>query len=637
MKIPVSFKEVLRKAKKCINPVEKLTPSQWADKYRVLSNEASAEPGRWRTSRAEYQRGMLDIAADKSVKQIVVMSSAQIGKSEILLCLLGYFLDYEPCPVLVMQPSLEMAEDFSKTRLAPLFRLCPVFRGKIKDPRSRDSGNTLLLKQLSNGGRVALAGSNSPASLASRPIRIVMPDEIDRYPASAGTEGDPVDLALTRTATFWNSLSILTSTPTIKGESRIEKAFLQSDQRHYYVSCIHCGYEQYLKWDNLQYEGKGTEDFKIDTLEYICESCGAGIPENQKLKMINSGKWKAHAPFNGVAGFHLNQLYSPWRLWTDIALEFESARDDPERYKVWYNTRLGLPLEAETRVRFEWENLLARAETSNYSLGQIPEGALFLTAGVDVQGDRLEVAVFGWGDGEECFLIDYHQILGDTLNPSVWMQLEAFLEKDYPHPLGAKIKVRRSFIDTGFSTQEVYQEVLKRRSWFAIKGKSGDRPLVSTPSLQEVNYAGKKITRGISLYILGVDVAKSVLLSRCKISQPGAKYLNVPQDITKAWCQGFAGSEVMLKKYKNKQPYYVWEPVSNIRNEPLDTIVYAYCCAIMAGITRMNFEALKIRMTVEKDNSIVENTTITEPVKPPVKPPNKPPKRPRNPPKTWGR
>lgn len=593
------MKRILIVASKYTRPPQKLLPSQWADKYRFLSPEASAEPGRWRTERTIYQKEIMDCAVVKSVKQIVIMSSSQIGKTELLLNILGFFLDYEPTPILALQPTLEMAEAFSKDRIAPMLRDSPCFRDKIKNPRSRDSGNTLLHKQFKGGGRLTLAGANSPASLASRPVRIVLCDECDRFPTSAGTEGDPINLALKRMTTFWNKLSILVSTPTIKDKSRIEKAFAQSDQRHYYVPCPHCGHRQVLRWENLHYEGKGTTDYKIDSLGYFCESCGALIPESNKPELLRRGKWVSHAVSKGIAGFHLNELYSPWKSWSDVALDYEAAREDPNQYKVWWNTSLGLPIEEDSRIRYEWENLLSRSEVSDYSMGQVPATAFVLTAGVDVQFDRLEAAIFGWGIEEEAFLVNYQVIEGSPLLTSTWTQLEDFLEIQYPHPLGAKIKVLKSMIDTGYATQEVYQEILKRRHWWAIKGKAGDRPLVSPPTLQEVNYQGKRLKTGIKLYTLGVDQAKKVLLNRCKIDLPGKYYLNLPQGLSKEWAEGFAGSEVLLKKHRQGQPYYVWEPVPGVANEPLDTAVYAYCAAILAGITRMNFEKIKQQLTVE--------------------------------------
>ena len=315
-------------------PPPRLKVSEWADKFRKLSPESSAEPGQWRTSRAEYQRGIMDAVNDPAVVEVVIMSSAQTGKTESLNNIVAYYITQDPSPMLLLQPTLEMSEAYSKDRLAPMVRDCPNLLDKIGDPRSRKTDNTLLHKTFP-GGHITLAGANSPASLASRPVRIVLCDEVDRYPASAGTEGDPVNLAKKRTVTFWNRKLLLTSTPTVKGSSRIEQAFLASDQRRYFVDCPHCQHEQVLVWAGVKWE----DDPKAAW--YECGNCNRPINNGQKLEMIRGGRWKATAEFKGVAGFHLNELYSPWRTFGDVAGDFLKAKDNPQQLKVWVNTSLG--------------------------------------------------------------------------------------------------------------------------------------------------------------------------------------------------------------------------------------------------------------------------------------------------------
>lgn len=594
--------KLLKAASKAIAPPQRLLPSEWAVQNFRLSPEASAEPGNYHWNRAPYQREMLDAIAHPDTKEVVVMASAQTGKSTIELILVGYLIDLAPCPMLWVAPTLEMAEATSKDRLAPMFRDSPCFKGKIKDPRSRDSGNTLLHKSYP-GGQLVLAGANSPASLASRPIQVVLVDEADRFPLSAGTEGDPIALAKKRTTTFWNRMVITVSTPTVKGVSRIEKAWAGSDQRRFYVPCPHCGFEQSLSWDNLRYQGKGELDrpSNIPDVMYFCGACGAGIEEHHKAEMLAAGYWQAGRESGGIVGFHLNELYSPWKSWHDVALDFEAAKSDPMQFQVWVNTSLGEPFEPDTRTRYDWENLLYRSEESDYSQGSVPAGVLFMTAGVDVQGDRLEVGIFGWGEGEECWLIGHYQVYGVPTDSAVWEKTEGLLNAQFDHPLGGKISVSRVFVDTGFETHEVYGQVRMRRNWFAVKGVAGDRPIVGKPSLQEVNWRGERIKKGIKLYTVGIDKVKEVLLSRCRIDKPGPKYLHLPQDAGRFWCQGFAGSEVRMQKHRNGHPYYVWETVQGVRNEPLDCAVYAFAAAIQAGINRPNFfKGRREVLTVEK-------------------------------------
>ncbi len=247
---------------------------------------------------------------DATIETVVVMSSAQIGKTEIINNVVGYHIHLDPSPILLLQPTLEMAEAWSKDRFAPMLRDTEALRGLVKDPRARDSGNTLLHKRFP-GGHITMAGANSPSSLASRPIRLVLCDEVDRYPASAGTEGDPVSLAKKRSTTFWNRKLLLTSTPTIKGASRIEAAFEQSDQRRFHVPCLHCGEYQALTWHQVKWESD-SERHRVETAHYECGQCGAALYDSDKPEMLSAGIWIATAPFTGTAGFHISELYSPW-------------------------------------------------------------------------------------------------------------------------------------------------------------------------------------------------------------------------------------------------------------------------------------------------------------------------------------
>lgn len=316
-------------------PPPRLTVSQWADAYRYLSPEASAEPGRWDTNRAAYQRGIMDAISDPRAETVVIMSSAQVGKTEIVNNLVGYHIHRDPAPILVIQPTTEMCEAWSKDRLAPMLRDSPELRGRVSEAKAKTSGNTLRQKKFP-GGHLAIVGANSAAGLASRPIRILCCDEVDRYPASAGSEGDPVKLGTKRTATFWNRKVILVSTPTTAGVSRIEKAFLESDQRHFFVPCPHCGDAQRLRWPQV----KWTDGDPLSA-RYHCIACGAGWTDAERWAAVRKGEWVAEAPFTGTAGFHLNELYSPWRCMAETVRDFLDAKSRPDMLKTWVNTALG--------------------------------------------------------------------------------------------------------------------------------------------------------------------------------------------------------------------------------------------------------------------------------------------------------
>jgi phage terminase large subunit GpA-like protein len=618
----------VRVAFRDFKPPERIKVSEWAQKYYQLP-ETSAEPGCWSPNRAPYQSGIMDAINEPGIQQVSIMCCAQVGKTIILLAIICYLIDLDPCSILMTFPAANDAEIFSKEKLASAIVNVKPVAEKI-ELKSRNSSSTILMKMFP-GGFLRLTGANSPSSLASMSIRTYLGDEIDKYPASAGKEGDPIKLAIERTATFWNWLVLLVSTPSNKGTSRISDRFEESDRRYFFVACPHCGHHQHLVWEQIEYAGKGTDDAEpLSGVYYICEECDRPIEEKHKTKMLEKGEWRATAKAKNPkhAGFHLNRLCSPWASWVDLALDYESSRLNPQTLQVFTNAILGLPFENALGEKLDWEKLRDRGSQSSYQQGVVPNGGLMLTAGVDVQADRLEVVVVAWGRGEEAFVIAYEKILGDPLKPEVWEQLAAVTSREYPigkaegrrqtaegkETLQPPLRIRATCVDSGFLTQEVYCQVKKCRSlhWFAIKGVSGDKPLVSSPSIQEISYKGQKIKRGINLYRVGVDTAKETLYARSQIAQEGPKYLNFPSDLDSDWYQGFC-SEVQITEHKNGRPYLVWQKLAGVRNEPLDTFVYALAAAHLVGITRIDWEAeekklfksVEDALVVQKDKNIV--------------------------------
>jgi len=330
----------------------------------------------------------MDAVSDPSIRQVVVMAGAQLGKSEALLNIIGYHIEHDPCPTLLMQPTVEMAQSFSKDRITSgLLNTTPSLRGKVKDPRARDSGNTTLHKTYP-AGSLSLVGANSPAGMASRPIRLVLFDEVDRYPVSAGEEGDPIALATKRALTFWNRKIVMVSTPTDKGSSRIEDAYEETDKRKYYVPCPHCNHEQVLEWKNVQWEGSDPK-----TAAYYCDECGVAWTDPDRHKAVSKGKWVATEEFDGVAGFHISALYSPWVSIIEAVDEFVKSKRDPMRLKTWVNTFLGETWE-EQGERIDEYDLFERREDWP---DDVPEGVVVLTAGVDIQDDRVAFEILGTG------------------------------------------------------------------------------------------------------------------------------------------------------------------------------------------------------------------------------------------------
>jgi len=518
----------------------------------------------------------MDACSDPNIKQVVIMSGAQLGKSEVLLNIIGYHIEHDPSPILLMQPTVDMAQSFSKDRITSgLLATTPSLRGKVKDPRARDSGNTTLHKTFP-GGALSLVGANSPASLASRPIRIVLCDEVDRYPVSAGEEGDPVALATKRSMTFWNRKIVLVSTPTDKGASRIESAYHETDMRQYHISCPHCDHMQTLRWAQVQWHEKDAS-----TAAYYCEECGAAWTDVQRHKAISNGKWVASAPFNGIAGFHISSLYSPWVSIPDAVDEFLKSRRDPMRLKTWINTFLGETWEEQGESIDEMD-LMDRRENWGE---QLPDDVLLLTAGVDVQDDRLEVEIVGWGRGEESWSIAYEAMYGDPSSAELWNRLDVMLQHKFEHSTKGEMLIRSICVDSGgHYTQQVYNYARLRagRRVFAIKGVGGSgKPIVGRPSKNNI---GK-----INLFPVGTDTAKEIVYARLKISDEGEGYCHFPVDRSEEYFRMLTAEKKVTRYYKGR-PRTEWAKIRT-RNEALDCRVYATAAL---SILNLNLEAVYI-------------------------------------------
>ena len=419
----------------------------------------------------------MDAFNDPNINRIVFMKSAQVGATEILLNVIAYYIDQDPAPMLIMQPTLQMAQAFSKDRLATMIRDSEKIRNCVKDPRSRDSGNTVLHKSFPSG-HLTIVGSNSASGLASRPVRLLLADECDRYETSAGAEGDPISLATKRTTTFWNRKIYMCSTPTIKGLSRIETAFEESDKRYYEVPCPECNVYQVLKWSNVVWE-----ENKPETANYACDHCGAVIEESKKSWMLKHGKWVATDTSKDTAGFHISELYSVWSTWADMAQNFLEAKKQPEMLKTWINTALGETWE-EQGEGVEYETLLQRR--LHYDINTIPDSVLVITAGCDTQKDRIELQLMGFGKDYEAWVLEYRIFWGDPNGLKVWQELDEYIKQRFKTVSGRSLPVSCVCIDSGgHHTNQVYQFTKPRQSRrvFSIKGINQlGKPIANKPS-----------------------------------------------------------------------------------------------------------------------------------------------------------
>lgn len=562
------FAVVLQKLK----PPPPLTISQWADKYRVLSSESSAEPGRWHTDKAPYQRAIMDAIGDPHVREVVVMSAAQIGKTDaFILNVLAYYMDYAPAPIMCMQPTLDMGQTLSKDRISPMLRDTPRLKGLV-DVKSRFAGNTVMKKNFI-GGHITIVGANSPSSLASRPIKVLLADEIDRYPKSAGTEGDPLNLAKKRQTTFWDCKTVMVSTPTIKGDSRIEDAFNLSTQEEWNIPCPECGAYQPLVWENVKFDPDNLEK----GIDYVCCECGCVANEYRWKAQEIKGKYVAANPCAATRGFHLNTLASTFVGWDEVVRKFLEAKEaldhgNPEEMKVWVNTELGQTWE-ERGIQLEDTELYNRREIYP---AEVPDDVLFLTAGVDVQDDRFEVEVVGWGEGAECWGIRYQKIFGDMLSDQVWQDLDDFLLRSWRKADGTEYTLLATCIDSGgHHTDEVYRFAKDRlnRRIFAIKGMGGAGvPYIRNPS--------KNNRVKTNLFIIGVDAGKTSIYQRLEVKTPGPNYCHFPSNpeagYDENYFKGLTAEKKVVRFVKGHLKEY-WEikDKEHKRNEPLDLRNYA--------------------------------------------------------------
>lgn len=616
------FKKIVKQS---LRPLPNLSVSDWADKFRMLSGEASSEPGRWRTDRAPYQREIMNSFTQARIWKVIVMSAAQIGKSDIMNNVIGRYAHLAPAPIMMIQPTIDMAQDYSKSRIAPMISDTKVLRSAFREAKSRESSNTILSK-LFPGGRLIMGGANSPAGLASRPIKILLADEVDRFPSSAGTEGDPIDLAAKRMTTFWDRRMGLFSTPTIAGESRIEDEYQEGSQEEWQHKCPNCGeyhlltHRQMLTEHETITDKKGQKHVTVHSVKWRCPDCGYSFTESQMRRA--SQKYipqNVSALKKGVRSFFINCWASPWLTWTAIMQEWLEAKGDPEREKVVVNTRFGEPYERQGAFE-STDEFLRRREIYD---SELPEGVLILTAAVDVQDNRLEYEICGWGEYEQCWGIRKGIIPGIPDTQEVWDELDSILDREYSFKNGTSLIIPRTFIDSGgHYAKEVYAYSLRRlaRQCFAIKGAS----TAGVPIIYKYSKAVTQRGRTIPLVIIGTDSGKQYVMDRLSINVPGPKYFHFPRDMKERdtdnaflrnrgydniYFQGLIAEQRVARK-KNGRIVWQWEKISkDKRNEPLDLRVYNLACLQSLN---PDFEKLKMLIsgnTAKKAVNISKKTT----------------------------
>jgi phage terminase large subunit GpA-like protein len=590
--------DILRTWRRGMRPDPDLTVSEWADKHRKLSSRAAAEPGQYRTARTPYLRAIMDaLSPGHPAQRISFMKAAQVGATEAGNNWIGFVIHHAPGPMLAVLPTVEMAKRTSRGRIDPLIEESPALKERVSPARSRDAGNSMLSKEFP-GGILVLTGANSATGLRSMPARYVFLDEVDAYPASADEEGDPVSLAEARTTTFAHRRKVfMVSTPTIRGLSRIEREFEASDQRRYFVPCPHCSYMQWLQFERLRWD-KG----QPDTAAYHCAGCEKPIAEHHKTEMLAQGEWRATAVSTdpNAIGFHISALYSPigWKSWEQVAREWLAAQGSDEMLRAARNTLLGETW-IESGEAPEWQRLADRREIF---AAQIPARGLFLTAGADVQKDRIEVDVWAWGRGLESWLVDHIVIPGGPDDPACWEKLTALLGQTWTHQNGAIMTLAKLAIDTGYESAAVY--AWSRKQGIAqvapVKGLEGFNRAtpVSGPTFVDATVNGRKLKRGARLWTVATATFKAETYRYLRIEKlsdedsalgmaPPAGTIHLPDWADSEWLKQLVAEQLVTIRNKRGYARQEWQKMRE-RNEALDTRVYARAAAWILGADRFD-------------------------------------------------
>lgn len=573
------------------------TVSEWADKFRKLSSKASAEPGPWRTSRTPYLKEIMDCLSPSSpTREVDFMKAAQVGGTELGLNWLGFLMHRAPTSILAVQPTEPMMKKAVRQRIDPMIQECPELREVVAAPRSRNATNNTLMKEY-RGGMLMLTGANSAANLRSMPVGKLFLDEVDGYPLDVDGEGDPVDLAVARARTFYNRKIFKCSTPTIAGRSRIEASFEEGTMEYYQVPCPYCHHKQKLVFGNLDWEADPKD------VRYRCTECGVLIEEHHKAQMLSEGVWVAENPEADPLhrSFHLNSLYSPWWDWKELVKSFIKAKGNVEKLRVFVNTVLGETWQ-EAGEAPDWEHLFNRRE--DYK--GVPAGALLLTCGVDLQKDRIEYEVVGWGRDLESWGVEYGAVPCDTSDLRELSEaLNKLKSRTWKHHHGAELNIAMMAVDSGYNTQVVYNWVRDQSPGqsMAIKGHDRSPVLVGRPKTVEVTMSGRRIQRGAKLWPVGVGVAKSELYGwlRQRYASDSDEpvpvgYCHFPMTYDTEYFKGLCSEELRVKNTGGRRRYFWFKTYE--RNEPLDCRNYNRAASARLGIDRFSnadweaFEAL---------------------------------------------
>lgn len=617
--LPTNHQPLLRLVQSCfaaLEPPPEETVSECAEKHRYLQQENSAQGGKWHTANMPFTQGIMDAYNDPSVKVVAVMKSSQVGMTEVLLNIILYAMYRKPGPIMYVMPKIDAAEKFSRKRVDGMVRDCTVLRGLVAKKNAKGGENTLLYKKF-KGGSLTLVGSNSATDVSSDPIRDGLIDELDRCSDAVGKDGDVIRLVETRQTTFRDGKLYLISTPLEKGASKIERAFLRGDQRRFFVACPHCGGMQYLKWGGretpfgVKWSLATSDSSECDDAWYECEHCHEPINDGQRLRMVRAGHWRATAKSKqkGLISFHVWSAYNPFIRLSELVNLFLASKDNPEELRTFVNTRLGESWD-EPGESVEEDVLMSRRE---HYAHEVPEGVLLLTMGVDIQKDRIEALVVGWGKGEESWRIDASVFHGDPSQPQVWDELAGYMDIAWSHPLYGKMSVEAVGVDTGYMAEMGYAYAQKHKGRaFAIKGIGGKGlPILGSPSRKRTG----KTQRKVDLFPVGDFTAKDLIMKRLKAEKPGAGFYHFSDQLEDEYFAQLTSEKKVKRKARNgfffKEEWVQTRP----RNEALDMEKYNLAALYWKMGAKPNFEARAQRMAskIKKEGEVkIESTAETK-------------------------
>jgi phage terminase large subunit GpA-like protein len=628
---------IVSRAHRAWKPPPRLTLSQWADEHYYLSAISSAHVGRWRT--LGYQRGIMDAITDPAITEVWVMKSARIGWTKILNAYVGFSIHQDPASVLIVQPTITDAKDYSKEELDPMFEDCPAlepiaFQKEVEEDKKKS--NTMVHMRFAGGVMISLVGAVSGRGFRRISRKRILMDEVDAYEVSAGKDGDPVKLAIKRGSAFHDRKVLGGSTPLVKGSSRIESLFESGDQRRCYLPCPQCGHMDFLVWTRRDSGGHYMffdSEKPRETAHFVCSLNGCVIEHQHKRQMIERCEWRATKPFKGKASFHIWAAYSlnAQDTWGQLAEEFVEANKKPEELRTFVNSVLGETWE-ERGDAPDHELLMARREL--YPIGTAPAGVQFITVGVDVQRLGWYFEAVGWGAEKESWSLDAGFIPGDPNNEADWAKVNALLDRTFRRDDGAELPIMMLAIDSGDATQRVYSWVRTKpqNRVVAVKGGHRRNSIISKPTKIEVNINGKAINAGARLWIVGVSIAKSEFYGWLRLKGPAAPgapappgYCHFPQ-YDEEYFRQITAEHLVTHKVKGYQ-VHEWQLLPGRENHLLDCRVYARAAASILGIDRMRPQKPAAGVAPEKP-AVGELAPATAPA--PGVQPASPPNRVRN-------